>query len=46
VINHVVVFSRRDILKRVEGIAKNRRPGVEVKLTSLDSLDLSILPND
>jgi len=47
VINRVVVFPRRDILKRVEGIAnKKHRLSIEVKFASLDRLDLSILPND
>jgi len=47
VINRVVVFSRRDILKMVEGIANKRhRLSIEVKFISLDRLDFSILPND
>jgi hypothetical protein len=47
VINRVVVFPRRDILKRIKDIAnKKHRLSIEVKLTSLDRLDFSILPND
>lgn len=47
VINRVVVFLRRDILKRVRDTAnKKHRLSIEVKLTSLAHLDLSILPND
>jgi hypothetical protein len=46
-INRVVVFPRRDILKRVKDTAnKKHRLSIEVKLTSLAHLDLSILPND
>jgi hypothetical protein len=47
VINRVVVFPRCDILKRIKDIAnKKHRLSIEVKLTSLDRLDFSILPND
>jgi hypothetical protein len=47
VINRVVVFSQRDILKMVEGIANKRHKlSIEVKFISLDRLDFSILPND
>jgi hypothetical protein len=45
-INRATVFSRHNILKRVRSIAKNLRSSIKLKLTSLDSLDLSIFLND